>query len=269
VAYVSLAPDRVFIIFAVQPGQPLVWGGVALQAGDVVFHSRGERMHQRTSGPCHWGSISQTSEHLTACGKALTGRDLAAPPAGRMLRLPGSALAPLRRLHADACRLVEKKPKLTAHPEVAHALEQDLIHTLIACLDAGADCQHVTPKRHRADIMRQFEEALTAVPEYPPSVSELCKTIGVPERSLRLYCAEFLGMSPIQYSRLQRLGKVRAALRRADPAGANVSEIAGRYGFRQAGRFALQYRAAFGEAQSTTRRLSPLGRRYPTPAESA
>ena len=269
VAYASLAPDRVFITFAMQPGQPLMWGGIALQSGDVVFHSRSEHMHQRTAGPCHWVSISQTPEHLAACGKALTGRELAAPPAGRVLRLRASTLAPLRRLHADACRLVEKKPELTAHPEVVHALEQDLIHALVACLEAGADCQHVTPKRYRADVMRQFEKALAAVPECPPSLPELCKTIGVPERSLRLYCAEFLGKTPIQYSRLQRLGKVRAALRRTDPATANVSDIARRYGFHQPGRFAAQYRAVFGEAPSTTRRLSLRGRRYPTRAEAA
>lgn len=269
VAYVSLAPDRVFITFAVQPGQPLIWGGVVLQPGDVVFHSRGERVHQRTSGACHWVSISQTPEHLAACGKALAGRDLAAPPAGRVLRLPASTLAPLRQLHSDACRLVEKTPKRIAHPEVAHALEQDLIHALIACLDAGADYQHVTPKRYRADVMRQFEEALASVPECPLSLPELCKTLGVPERTLRLCCTEFLGMAPSRYLRLRRLAMVRAALRDADAATAMVSDVAARYGFRQPGKFAVQYRAASGEAPSTTRRLSARGQRYPTRAESA
>ena len=46
-----------------------------------------------------------------------------APQAGQVLRLPASILAPVRRLHADACRLVEKKPELIALPAVAHALE--------------------------------------------------------------------------------------------------------------------------------------------------
>jgi len=41
-------------------------------------------MHQRTSGACYWASIAQTPEHLAACGKALTGDDLAPPPAGRL-----------------------------------------------------------------------------------------------------------------------------------------------------------------------------------------
>ena len=268
VAYLSLPPDRVFITFAAQSSQPLRWGGMDLQPDDVVFHGRGERMHQRTNGPCYWASISQTPEHLAVCGRALIGKDLAAPRAGQVLRLRASIVAPLRRLHADACRLVEKKPELIAHPEVARALEQDLIHALVACLAAPAR-RHVSPKYYRADTMRQFEDALATHPERSPALQELCKTIGVPERTLRLCCTEFLGMPPTRYFRLRRLGMVRAALRHAGPVTANVSDIAARYGFRQPGKFAVQYRAVFGEAPSTTLRHAPRDEHDTTRAESA
>ena len=150
VAYLSLAPDRVFITSAAHSSGPIRWGGLELQPGDIVFHSRGERMHQRTSGPWHWESISQTPQHLAACIKNLIGTDLVAPQAAQVLRLPASILAPARRLHADACRLVEKKPELIALPAVAHALEQDLIYALVTCL-SGPDRQHSAPKRYRAD----------------------------------------------------------------------------------------------------------------------
>jgi AraC-like DNA-binding protein len=269
IAYVSLARKLVFVTFAAQSGPPLLWGGVELRPGDVVFHSQGEHMHQRTSGACHWASISQTPEHLAICGKALTGQDLVPPAAGQVLRLSPSAMASLRRLHADARRLAEKKPELIAHLEVARALEQDLIHALVTCLSIGAHCPHVAPRRRRAEIMRQFEEALAAHPEHPPHLPELCNAIGVPERTLRACCAEFLGMSPIRYLRLRRLGKVRAALRHADPATANVSDIARRHGFLQLGRFAAQYRAAFGEAPSITLHRAPLDGHDTIRAESS
>jgi AraC-like DNA-binding protein len=269
IAYVSLAPKLAFVTFAVQPGRPLIWGGVRLQSGDVVFHGQGEHMHQRTSGVCQWAFISQTPEHLAACGKALTGRDLLPPPAGRVLRLSSSAIARLRKLHADARRLVEKKPELIAHPEVARALEQDLIYALVTCLTAGAHRPHVTPRHHRAHIMRQFEEALAAHSDRVPHLPDLCNAIGVPERTLRACCAEFLGMSPIRYLRLRRLGMVRAALCRADPAMANVSDIARRHGFLQLGRFAAQYRALFGEVPSTTLQRAPRATHDTTRAESA
>jgi transcriptional regulator GlxA family with amidase domain len=118
-------------------------------------------------------------------------------------------------------------------------------------------------------MMRQFEEALAAHSERVPPLPDLCKAIGVPERTLRACCAEFLGMSPIRYLRLRRLGIVRAALRHADPATANVSDIARRHGFLQLGRFAAQYRAVFGEAPSTTLQRAPRDAHDTIRAESA
>jgi len=233
-----------FITSAAHSSGPIRWGGLELQPGDIVFHSRGERMHQRTSGTWHWESISQTPQHLAACIKDPIGTDLVAPQAGQVLRLLASILAPVRRLHADACRLVEKKPELIALPAVAHALEQDLIYALVTCL-SGPDRQHSAPLSATGLTMRQFEDALAVHPERSPALQELCKTIGVPERTLRVCCTEFLGMAPTRYFRLRRLGMVRATLRRADPATANVSDIAARYGFRQSGKFAAKYRAVF------------------------
>jgi AraC-like DNA-binding protein len=269
IAYVSLAPRLVFVTFAAKSGPPLLWDGVELQPGDVVFHSQGEDMHQRTSGACHWASIAQTPAHLAACSKALTGKDLMPPPAGQVLRLPPSAGASVRQLHAHASRLVEKKPELIAHPEVARALEQDLIYALVTCLSDGVRRQDVAPRRRWADVMSQFEEALAAHLERPQHLPELCQAIGVPERTLRACCAEFLGMGPIRYLRLRRLGMVRAALRQADPSTANVSDVARRHGFLQPGRFAAEYRAVFGEAPSTTLGGAPRDAHDTGRAESA
>jgi transcriptional regulator GlxA family with amidase domain len=100
--------------------------------------------------------------------------------------------------------------------------------------------------------MRQFETVLAAHSERQPHLPELCSTVGVPERTLRLCCTEFLGMGPIRYSHLQRLGVVRSELRHASPSTTSVSEIAIRHGFRQLGRFAVAYRALFHEPPSAT-----------------
>src|ERR1700736_6155393 len=54
IAYVSLAPALVFVGLATHPRPPIVWGGTELQTGDFIFHSRSEKFHQRTTGPCGW-----------------------------------------------------------------------------------------------------------------------------------------------------------------------------------------------------------------------
>jgi len=89
----------------------------------------------------------------------------------------------------------------------------------------------------------------------------------VPERTLRMCCAEFLGVSPTRYLLLRRLNKVRWALRCADPSRASVAEIARSYQFFELGRFAVTYRTTFGELPSTTLQRDP--QTYLRAAESA
>src|SRR6266436_2281433 len=255
IAYVSLAPTLVFVGFAARPDLPMVWGGVELQTGDLIFHRRGERFHQRTTGPCSWSLVGLAPEHLESYG-VLSGKPLSLPAAARILRPAARDAARLRRLHAQACRLAETRPKVLAHPEVARAIEQGLIHALVTCLAAKAR-DDGSARRHHAGIMVRFEEVLADHPNRQLHLPELCALIGVSERTLRSCCAEFLGISPSRYVLLRRLKQVRIALRDADPVRSNVADIARGDGFTELGRFAGAYRNAFGEAPSTTLRRAP------------
>jgi len=254
IAFISLSPAQVFVSFPTSEGPPLTYGGLGLQFGDVVFHSRGERTHQRTNGESQWGLISLPPEQLAACGKALTGRKITSPPAGRVLRPSRSAATRLLRLHSKACRLAEKRHELIANPEVARALEQELLHALFNCLTPDGANGNRKTQLHHADIMVRFEDALAAHSGPQPNMPALCSAVGVPERTLRVCCTEFLGMSPTRYLLLRRLNMARSALRRADPATASVAEIARDHQFLEPGRFAVTYRAIFGEMPSSTLR---------------
>ena len=256
IAHVSLAPMLVFVGFVTRPDPPMLWGGVELQTGDLIFHSRGERFHQRTTGPCGWSLVGLAPEHVERYCEALSGKTLSLPTAARIIRPAARDAARLRRLHAQACRLAETRPKVLAHPEIARAIEQGLIHALVTCLatkarDDGAG------RRHHTRIMVRFEEVLAAHSNRPLPMSELCALIGVTDRTLRSCCAEFLGIGPTRYMLLRRLKAVRLALRDADPATSSVAEIASGCGFTELGRFAGTYRNAFGESPSTTLRRAP------------
>jgi AraC-like DNA-binding protein len=269
IAYVSLAPTLVFAGFATRPNPPMLWGGVELQPDQIIFHTRGERFHQRTTGPCGWSLLGLTPEHLERYGSALSGQALSVPAKTRLLRPTVRDGARLRRLHAQACRLAETRPKVLAHPEVARAIEQGLILALVTCLASKA--RDDSPARHdHIRIMARFEEVLADHPNRPLQMPELCGLIGVNDRTLRFCCTEFLGISPNRYMLLRRLKAARIALRIADPVAASVAEIANGCGFTELGRFAVAYQAAFGESPSTTLRRSPgSGLIDPTFADSA
>ena len=258
IAYVALPPGRAFVWFPIGPDARPIWNGMELKCGDILLHSRAERGHHRTRGASQWGLMSLPSRQLAMYGKAVTGRDLIPPSVGRILRPPPNAAAQLRRLLAKACRVAETHPEIITHPQTARALEQEFIHALIDCLMGDDVYGNLATRRNHAAIMLRFEEALAASDARQPSAPELSAAIGVPERTLRLCCAECLGLSPSRYIRLRRLNMVRLALRRADPTIASVAEIAQRYQFSELGRFAVVYRMTFGETPSATLRSAAI-----------
>ena len=263
IAYVSLAPALVFVGFATRLDPPMLWGGGELQTTEIILHSRAEQFHQRTTGPCGWSLVGVAPEHLERYCEALSGKTLSLPAAARILRPAARDAARLRRLHAQACRLAETRPKVLAHPEVARAIEQGLIHALVTCLSAKARDDGAA-RRHHTRIMVRFEEVLADHPSRPLPMPELCALIGVNDRTLRSCCAEFLGVSPGRYMLLRRLKAARIALRDGDPATASVADIASGCGFTELGRFAA------AESPSTTLRGSPgSGIFGPTFADSA
>lgn len=261
VGYLRLAPRLAFVTFPINPSPLPTWRGMELQAGNIVFHSRGERLHQLAPGSFVWSVIAIDPGQLERYGRALTGNRVTPPPEGRVLRPSRRDVAHLRRLHAQVCRLAETNSKMLSHFEVSRAIEQDLIHALVTCLTAAGGRPDGFAARHHATIMVRFEEILAEHVRQPLAIPEICELIGVSDRTLRSCCAVVLGMSPTRYVLLRRLREVRSALREADPDTGNVAEIAQRFGFAQLGRFAGTYRATFGETPSTTLRR-PAGMRF-------
>lgn len=257
VGFVHLAPSLAFVTC---PTPPTQWRGSELQTGDIMFHSPGERLHQSTSGSFVWNVIAIDPAQLEHYGRALTAKRLVPPQNGQVLRPLRRDVARLRRLHAQVCRLAETNSKMLSHPEVARAIEQELIHALVTCLTTTGTRPDNIAARRNAGIMMRFEEILAEHLTQHPTMQKLCELIGVSDRKLRSCCAEFLGMSPTRYVLLRRLKNVRSALREASPKTGNVAGIAHRFGFAQLGRFAGTYRATFGETPSTTLRRPAAAR---------
>ena len=255
IAYSALRPDLAFVTFPTRFDPRPVWGGQVLQPGDMIFHGLGEHVHERTTGPSEKSFIALKPDHLAYWSKVLTEEEVVPPNSAQIFRPPQSAASGLLYLHASACDLVEKSPDVIAHPEVTRALEQELIHALITCLRPEAPLQTRPISARRTAVMSRLEDVLAAHADRPLHVPELCMEIGVSERTLRLYCAESLDMSPARYLRLRHLKLVRRALRKADPETTSVAAVARRYGFAELGRFASVYRAVYGEAPSATLRL--------------
>ena len=131
-----------------------------------------------------------------------------------------------------------------------------MLHAIIHCLVANEADDNARTREQHAAVMVRFEEALSKHIDQKLNMPMLCTEIGVAERTLRVCCTEFLGVSPTRYVLLRRLNRARSALRRADPSTVTVAQVARNHRFLELGRFAVPYRTTFGESPSTTLRDS-------------
>jgi len=243
---------RAVFSFRTGPGPPLLWGGAVMPLTNIVRHSQGDSTFQHSTGSFSVGCMSLPIDEMALLGASIAGCDLAPPKQTLTITATPSAIATLQRLHAAAGRLAEAAPEIIGNPNAARGLEQALIEAMVGCLDHSEAREDRMAQRQHELIMRRFRQVVEDHPEEPLYIPEICKTIGVSERTLRTCCKEHLGMSPKRYLLLRRMGLARRALRRSPPDATSVTVIGTRYGFWELGRFAVEYQALFGEPPSAT-----------------
>ena len=221
VGFMRLPPGRVFVTFAAEPDSALLYGDVVLAFGDLMLHSRGELLHQRTMAACEWASIAITPAALSEFGRTIAGRQLVAPAIGQLVRPRRANGRRLERLHRRACDVVERKLDNISNREVVRALEQDLLGALISCLADGTVQGDRRASEKRPDVLPAFEAMLAKEPHRLLRTREICTSLGISEATLRARCSLALGMSPGHYQRLRRLKLLRGDLLQAK----SVSEV--------------------------------------------
>jgi AraC-like DNA-binding protein len=123
---------------------------------------------------------------------------------------------------------------------------------MVGCLGSSEVGEDSVAQRQHELIMRRFRRVEEENPDQPLYIPELCKAIGVSERTLRVCCQEQLGLGPKRYLLFRRLHLARRALRAGSSDATTVTKIATRYGFWHFGRFAGEYQSLFGEPPSST-----------------
>jgi len=189
-----------------------------------------------------------------ALGATFGGGDLGPPRTAEIVTPTPAAMTRLQNIHAAAVELAERSPEVIANPEAARGLEEALLAAMADCLLAPDSGRAETGSRHRTMIMRRFYAMIESHPDRVVYAPEICKAVGVSNRTLTTCSNEALGMSPGRYLKLRQMHLAQRALKRADPLTTTVTAIATDYGFWDLGRFATAYRGLFGEPPSVTLR---------------
>jgi AraC-like DNA-binding protein len=257
VVHFENVPGRAAISFRTSAGPSLLNDGIEAFPTTIRRLSDRQSSFQRSSGLVHFASMSLPVAEMEALGAAYGGADFAPPLEALTFRPAPFAMERLQKLHAAAGRLAEHVPEVLAEPEAARGLEQALIAAMADCFGtANSGLPGVSTRQHRS-IMKRFWAMLEANPDRILHVPEICAQIGTSNRTLTNCCNDALGMSPHRFLRVRQLNLARRALTLAEPATATVTEIATAHGFWELGRFAVAYRALFGERPSTTLQRIP------------
>jgi AraC-like DNA-binding protein/tetratricopeptide (TPR) repeat protein len=105
-------------------------------------------------------------------------------------------------------------------------------------------------------LPRDLKKALNrleAEPGRPWTIDDLAAVSGVARRTLHKRFRRFLSCTPMEFLRDLRLDRARHELLEASP-GANITDVAVRWGLTHLGRFAARYRERHGESPSATLR---------------
>ena len=219
--------------------------------GDMLCLGPGMQSHQRTFGSNDFAALTLNENDLTKAAIEFTGSELTVT-AGKVLKPPVHIFAWLLAVIETATRVTETTPGIFSVPQVADALEDALLQPMIMCL-VDAEARKEENSRARRSVMaKKFEEAVEANFDRTLLMPDLCRIVGMSGRTLRTLCHEQLGVSPQRFLALRRLHLARRALLRADYHSSTVAEIATGHGVWELGRFAVTYKALFGESPSET-----------------
>ena len=195
----------------------------------------------------------------------LSGQTLSMADCDVVLQPTRRSLASLKSIYRGTLKLAASRPEAFHHAEVARSLEQELIHAVVTCLTGGdtaiEDAVTVRKRCGQARIMARFDEHLAIYPQEPLSVPQIANELGISQSTLDRICKAFTGMTPHAYSTAKRMHAARAHLLEPGITVQTIASIAKMFGFYEPGRFAVRYKALFGESpRSTLREKSKLAR---------
>lgn len=134
----------------------------------------------------------------------------------------------------------------------------ELAADVLALVLAGVTPNPMADKlAHRRQILVRAEALMHARLSDPPSIEELCRASFSSRRRLFYTFEEFMGRSPSAHMKLLRLHSARQRLL-SDSNEQSIHQVAQSLGFNHPGQFAIDYRKAFGESPSHTRRTATV-----------
>ncbi|MBL8816181.1 MAG: helix-turn-helix domain-containing protein [Planctomyces sp.] len=242
-----------FSVYPVIPGNAgSTWRGHRLSSGHLVVVGTDVEVEHNSARTTQNLGVTLGAKELNAAGRILRADKLDemlhtwaafSPPPEIFDRLTRRLNALLKNGIAD--------PTVLGTPE-GHRLEQECLRSVVAAVFPESARGPELSLPGRSLLIRRAEEFMRARLGDPIGAIDLCRELGVSDRTLRLAFRERFGLGPMVYYKSLRLNAVRAMLRTSPEA--SIADVARAIGFHHLGNFASDYRRQFGERPSQTDR---------------
>jgi AraC family transcriptional regulator, ethanolamine operon transcriptional activator len=244
-------PDMFSFAVPLRLGSKTHWWGKALHERGLPAAMPGGVHVEISPGQQHFIALvdlglmhdSMPEELCVAIEKATCGHVL---PAAR------SAVGRLAATFSALLDGATAHPQALRHPNAVRCMEQDLLAAFGRSLTGPLPAPRGIGRAIRQRGLQRAIEYLRAMDPGAVTVADLCTAACVTERTLQYAFRETFGLSPLGFLHLRRYHATRRDLLAADAKAATVNEIAQRNGFYEMGRFAVRYKALFGESPSAT-----------------
>jgi AraC-like DNA-binding protein len=150
---------------------------------------------------------------------------------------------------------VREPDGLATHPAMASRLGRLVMAGLLASCEHNYSAELNRPASGREP--KAIRDAIDAIETRPADIvtaADIAKAAGLSVRALDAGFRRHVGMPPMKYLRQVRLARVHSDLQGADPSVTTATTVAHRWGFLNYGRFAAEYRDAYGCTPSETLR---------------
>jgi AraC-like DNA-binding protein len=239
--------------------------GVSYEKGDVIDMPPGSfavvpsgcRIEFRYSTPFSLLSIIVQASALTGgLQRIAPNADSDRPRFGGMVATADSRRPPtiygVSRLLVD---VIDQYPSPDLIPaNVSAALSDQVVSTFLLGLPHSCSegiLRSAVPISSR--VVRRALEIIVSDVYAQQSVTDIARDIGVSVRSLELGFRKEFDCTPHEYMHRFRMQQAHDHLRKARPGdGTTVTDVASRWGFNHAGRFAAMYKRSYGTAPSDT-----------------
>jgi AraC family ethanolamine operon transcriptional activator len=249
-------PPDMFAFAPVLPrNEGALWRGRRCETGQVVTIDPGQEIdHITTEAGYEFVALTVDGGFFRDCAAVLGGFDPKERLAGRVAVTPRPT--GWRALTAHLRGLLHRvgaRPELFDQPDTRQTVEQECVRCVVEVIAQGAGGDPIACwSSSRERLVRRAGDFMQACLQRPLSLLDLCRELGVSERTLHYAFQEVRRLSPMAYFRARRLNAVRQDLKVASADTAAVHEIALRWGFTHTGEFAAAYRRLFGELPSQT-----------------